>query len=128
MNKKIGIGLCSLLAITAITTGCGKEAKLDDNKTAVSLKGVKITATDYYNELKKSHISKLVDMIDHQLFDEKYPSNDEEGRFPRHGKNTVFPDSYSSAPASVPADHRQCHFSLPWVHLLITISPCRSVR
>ena len=80
MNKKIGIGLCSLLAITAITTGCGKEAKLDDNKTAVSLKGVKITATDYYNELKKSNISKLVDMIDHQLFDEKYPSNDEEDK------------------------------------------------
>ena len=75
MNKKIGIGLCSLLAITAITTGCGKEAKLDDNKTAVSLKGAKITATDYYNEIKISNISKLVDMIDHELFDEKISNN-----------------------------------------------------
>lgn len=78
MKKKIGIGLCSLLAITFITTGCGKEAKLDDNKTAVSLKGIKITATDYYNEIKTSNISKLIDMIDHQLFDEEYPSTDEE--------------------------------------------------
>lgn len=78
MKKKIGIGLCSLLAITLITTGCGKEAKLDDNKTAVSLKNIKITATDYYNEIKTSNISKLVDMIDHQLFDKKYPSTEEE--------------------------------------------------
>src|SRR5699024_1869859 len=32
----------------------------------------------YYNEIKKSNISKLVDMIDHQLFDKKYESNDDE--------------------------------------------------
>lgn len=80
MNKKIGIGLCSLLAVTTIVTGCGNKAELDNNKTAVSLKGAKITATDYYNEIKKSNISKLVDMIDHQLFDEKYPSNDDEDK------------------------------------------------
>ena len=30
---------------------------------------------NYYNEIKKSNISKLVDMIDHQLFDKKYESN-----------------------------------------------------
>ncbi len=78
MNKKIGIGLCSLLAIATITTGCGNEAKLDDNKTAVSLKGIKITATEYYNNIKTNNISKLIDMIDHQLFDEKYPSTNEE--------------------------------------------------
>lgn len=80
MNKKIGIGLCSLLAVTTIVTGCGNKAELDNNKTAVSLKEAKITATDYYNEIKKSNISKLVDMIDHQLFDEKYPSNDDEDK------------------------------------------------
>ena len=78
MNKKLGIGLCSLLAISMFVTGCGKEAELDDNKTAVSVKGAKITATDYYNEIKTSNISKLVDMIDHKLFDEKYPATDEE--------------------------------------------------
>ena len=57
-----------------------KKAELDDNKTAVSLDGIKITATDYYNELKNSNISKLVDMIDHQLFDKKYKSTDEEDK------------------------------------------------
>ena len=80
MNKKIGIGLCSLLIVATIVTGCGKKAELDDNKTAVSLDKIKITATDYYNEIKKSNISKLVDMIDHKLFDEKYPSNDDEDK------------------------------------------------
>ena len=35
MNKKIGIGLCSLLIVATIVTGCGKKAELDDNKTAV---------------------------------------------------------------------------------------------
>lgn len=78
MNKKIGISLCSILAITTIVTGCGKEAKLDDNKTAVSLDNGKITATDYYNEIKTNNISKLVDMIDHKLFNEKYKKNKEE--------------------------------------------------
>ncbi|MCI6108424.1 MAG: peptidylprolyl isomerase [Candidatus Faecimonas sp.] len=89
MNKKVGIGLCSLLAITTITTGCGKEAKLYDNTTAVSLKGAKITATDYYNEIKTSNISKLVDIIDHQLFDEKYPSNDEEDKSVKEQINQI---------------------------------------
>ena len=78
MKKKIGISLCLISALILTVTGCGKKAELDDNKTAVSLKGIKITATDYYNEIKTSNISKLVDMIDHQLFDEKYESNDEE--------------------------------------------------
>ena len=78
MNKKIGIGLCSILALSTLVTGCGKKAELDDNKTAVSLDDIKITATDYYNEIKKSNISKLIDMIDHQLFDDKYPKTDEE--------------------------------------------------
>ena len=81
MNKKIGIGLCSILALTAITTGCGKEAKLENRKkNAVTLKGIEITATDYYNEIKESNISRLVDMIDHELFDEKYPKTDEENK------------------------------------------------
>ena len=78
MKKKLRISICLISALVLTVTGCGKKAELDDNKTAVSLKGIKITATDYYNEIKKSNISKLVDMIDHQLFDEKYESNDEE--------------------------------------------------
>lgn len=78
MNKNAKKGLCTLAVATLLLTGCGKEAKLDDDKTAVKLDGIKITATDYYNEIKESNISKLVEMIDHQLFDEEYPATDEE--------------------------------------------------
>ena len=78
MNKNAKKGLCTLAVVTLLLTGCGKEAKLDDDKTAVKLDGIKITATDYYNEIKETNISKLVEMIDHQLFDEEYPATDEE--------------------------------------------------
>ena len=78
MNKNAKKGLCTLAVATLLLTGCGKEAKLDDDKTAVKLDGIKITATDYYNEIKEINISKLVEMIDHQLFDEEYPATDEE--------------------------------------------------
>ena len=78
MNKNAKKGLCTLAVATLLLTGCGKEAKLDDDKTAVKLDGIKITATDYYNEIKETNISKLVEMIDHQLFDEEYPATDEE--------------------------------------------------
>lgn len=78
-NKKVLTCIAVLATASLILTGCGKKAELDkDNKTAVSLTGAKISATDYYNELKTANISKLVDMIDHKLFDEKYPKTDEE--------------------------------------------------
>ena len=78
-NKKIILGLTTLIAITSISTACGQKAELKDvAEVAVSINGEKITATEYYNEIKKSSISQLVDMIDHKLFDEKYPSDEEE--------------------------------------------------
>ncbi len=94
MKKKLGISLCILSVLILTVTGCGKKAELDDNKTAVSLKGIKITATDYYNEIKTSNISKLVDMIDHQLFDEKYKSDDEENQAVKEQINQL-KESYS---------------------------------
>lgn len=78
MNKKIGISLCILSLLTLTVTGCGKTAKLDDETTAVALNGIKISATEYYNEIKQSNISRLVDMIDHELFDEEYETTEEE--------------------------------------------------
>ena len=94
MKKKLGISICLISALILTVTGCGKKAELDDNKTAVSLKGIKITATDYYNEIKTSNISKLVDMIDHQLFDEKYKSDDEENQAVKEQINQL-KESYS---------------------------------
>ena len=79
MNKKIAIGLVSILTVSALTTGCGKTAKLNTtNKDAVSLTSGKITATDFYNELKLENIETLVNMIDHKILDKKYKTTDEE--------------------------------------------------
>lgn len=79
-NRKKVIYLTLALVISLLITGCGKKAELKDNNTAVSLKGGKITANNYYEELKKDadSIEKLVNMIDHKLLDKKYPSDSEE--------------------------------------------------
>lgn len=78
-RKKLILCLSSILIISIITSGCGKTVEIKDgSKVAVSVKGGKITATEYYNEIKNSNVSKLIDMIDHNLFDKKYKSNDEE--------------------------------------------------
>ncbi len=77
-GKKNIIYLMLVLTVTLLITGCGKTAKLKDNTTAVSLKGDKISSNDFYNELKKDSIEKLINMIDHKLLDKKYPSDSEE--------------------------------------------------
>ncbi len=78
-NIKTIMCLSTLLVISLLTCGCGKEIEVKNgSKVAVSAKGSKITATEYYETIKKDNISKLVDMIDHDLFDEKYKKNAEE--------------------------------------------------
>ena len=76
--KKI-MCLSTLLVISLLACGCGKEIEVKNgSKVAVSAKGSKITATEYYEQIKKENIAQLVDMIDHDLFDEKYKDNTEE--------------------------------------------------
>ena len=78
-NKKWFLALAALLVVTTLTTGCGQKAELKDgSQVAVKLNGIKITADEYYNEIKGINIATLVDMIDHQLFDKKYGKTDEE--------------------------------------------------
>ena len=78
-NKKIFTGLASLAVISLILCGCGKKVELKDGaEVAVSTKDTKITANEYYEEIKSSNIATLIDMIDHSLFDEKYPTDDTE--------------------------------------------------
>ena len=79
-NKKYIITLgCLLLTISLLVTGCKQEIEVKDgSKVAVSVKGGKITATEYYQEIKENNISTLVDMIDKALLEEKYPTTDEE--------------------------------------------------
>ena len=76
--KKI-IYTLSILLLTVLITGCGKEiAVKNGSKVAVSTKAEKYTATEYYNEIKKDNISKLVDMIDKDLLYKKYKTDSEE--------------------------------------------------
>lgn len=78
-NKKIILSLAMILVITLTCTACGKEIEIKDgSKVAVSTKNSKITGTEYYNEIKEDSISKLVDMIDHNILDEKYKTDDKE--------------------------------------------------
>lgn len=78
-NKKLFICICCLIAISLFATGCKKEIEVKDgSKVAVSVKGGKITATEYYNKIKEKNMSVLVDMIDKELLQEKYPATDEE--------------------------------------------------
>ena len=72
-NNKMIKCLSALLVISLLACGCGKEIEVKNgSKVAVSAKGSKITATEYYEQIKKENIAQLVDMIDHDLFDEKY--------------------------------------------------------
>ena len=77
MKKKLVMALALVAAITTLTA-C-KSSKVDG--MLVSMKGAKVTAQKYYDEIKEDRISTLVDMIDHQLFDEKYKTTDAETKY-----------------------------------------------
>lgn len=77
--KKNFILLVSLLVLITLTTGCGKKAELKDGSdVAVSVKGGKISAAEYYESIKEDNISKIIETIDHKLFDKKYKTDDDE--------------------------------------------------
>ncbi len=78
-KKKVIIALSTLLAVSLLATGCGKEIEVKNgSKVAVSTSGGKITATEYYEQVKEKNSGELIDMIDHSLFDKKYKTTDEE--------------------------------------------------
>lgn len=80
-KNKLMLSLSLLAAITLICTGCGKKAELKDGaEVAVSVKGSKITATEYYEKIKNENIATLIDMIDHSLLDKTYQTDDEENK------------------------------------------------
>ena len=77
-NKKI-IYTLGILVVSFLVTGCGKEiAVKNGSKVAVSTKTEKYTATEYYNEIKKDNIAKLVDMLDKDLLYKKYKTDSKE--------------------------------------------------
>lgn len=79
MKKKKLLIISTLIIISLLITGCGKKAELKDGaEVAVSVKGGQITATEYYEKIKENNISELIDMIDHELLDESYKTDDDE--------------------------------------------------
>ena len=78
MKKLVKI-TASALAICIFVTGCGNNAELKDNNTVVKNDEGKITADELYKNLRDKYgINVLIDMIDHQLFDEKYKTDETE--------------------------------------------------
>ena len=79
--KKRNIGILLLISIVLFTTGCGKKIEIKNgSKVAVKVKGGSITATEYYEEIKKDNIVKLIDKLDHAILDKKYKSDDKENK------------------------------------------------
>lgn len=80
-NKRLVICLGTVLVASTLITGCGRTSKLKAEKTtAVAVKGNKITADQFYKELKKNSIEKLINMLDHKILDKKYPTTDSEDK------------------------------------------------
>lgn len=79
MQKKIGYVLV-IVALLGVITGCGTVKLKNGEKAVVTYnKKGKISSDTLYKEIvKKYGINSLVDMIDHKLFDKKYPTDDEE--------------------------------------------------
>lgn len=74
--KKILLVICMVLLVT----GCGKVAKLENGQDAVvKLKNGDISVDSLYNEMKEKYaVSILIDMMDRQILEEKYKTDDEE--------------------------------------------------
>ena len=78
-KSKIVLGVSALLVASLIATGCGNKIPVKNgSKVAVSIKGDKFTATEYYEEIKENNIINLIDMIDHSILDKKYESDEAE--------------------------------------------------
>ncbi len=77
--KKKYILLVMILGLLLVSTGCGKKIELKKGSgVVVSVKGGKISANEYYEDIKEDNISRIIDSIDHTLFDKKYETDDEE--------------------------------------------------
>lgn len=76
-SKRIILCMSTLLAVSLLATGCGREIEVKNgSKVAVSVKGEKYTATEYYSKIKEDNITTLIDMIDTDLLEKKYKKAD----------------------------------------------------
>ena len=80
MNKKRLLVVIGVIAsLTLVATGCGKKVEVKDgSEVAVSVKGNKITATKFYEEIKENNITTLIKLLDKPLLEKKYKTDDAE--------------------------------------------------
>ncbi|MBQ2639797.1 MAG: peptidylprolyl isomerase [Bacilli bacterium] len=81
MKKKFIKITMVILFLSIMVTGCSKAKLKNGEEAAVSIRTSKISADNYYNEIKRENVSKLVDMIDQKLFKNKYPTDDNENKY-----------------------------------------------
>ena len=78
--KKI---LISILTVLLLVTSCGKVPKLENGQEAVvTMDGKNISVDDLYKELKEDYaLNILINMIDTQILNEVYETDDEEKEY-----------------------------------------------
>ena len=87
MNKKIILGAVATLGLLTLT-GCGKSAEVD-SKNIIEMDGAKVSAQEFFDDIKEEHIKELIDKMDHKLLDDEYKETDEEDRYVEEQINTL---------------------------------------
>ena len=77
MKKNI-TKIIMVIIILFIITGCSKVELKGGKKVAVKIKGNKITANEYYDKIKKDNITSLINMIDKDLLNKYFKTDEEE--------------------------------------------------
>ncbi len=93
MKNKIIIGAIATLGLLSLT-GCGKSAEVD-SKNIIEMDGAKVTAQEFFDDIKKEHINDLIIKMDHKLLDEEYKETDEEDRYVEEQIKTL-KDTYAN--------------------------------
>lgn len=86
--KKI---LISILTVLLLVTSCGKVPKLENGQEAVvTMDGKNISVDDLYKELKEDYaLNILINMIDTQILNEVYETDDEEKEYIKNQVETI---------------------------------------
>ena len=87
MKNKLLLGAIATLGLLSLT-GCGKSAEVD-SKNILEMDEVKISAQEFFDDIKEEHIRDLIDKMDHQLLDKEYKETDEEDTYVEEQINTL---------------------------------------
>ena len=78
-KNKLLITLGAVASLSLLVSGCGQKAEVKNGEdVAASVKGNKITATEFYDKIKEDNITTLINMLDKPLLEKKYKTDDAE--------------------------------------------------